>query len=60
MSREAQFYCSKCEDTGIVTVRVTYPMSYICSGDHSKDGSGLTCINCPDCNAWDLRHWEHG
>ncbi len=44
------FNCPHCEDTGRITVRVTYPMSYVCAGEPPDDARGVTGARCPNCD----------
>lgn len=42
--------CTRCNDTGYITVRVTYPMSYVCAGSPPDDAKGVTELRCDRCD----------
>lgn len=42
--------CTHCDDTGYITVRTTYPMSYVCAGSPPDDAKGVTEARCDQCN----------
>lgn len=42
--------CSRCNDTGYITVRDTYPMSYVCAGSPPDDAKGVVEVPCNICN----------
>ena len=47
--------CPRCEGTGRVTVRVSYPMSYVCAGeppDYAKGVTGARCDRCDPVARW--------
>jgi hypothetical protein len=46
----ADFNCPHCEDTGFITVRTTYPMSYVCAGSPPEDARGVCEARCPNCD----------
>jgi hypothetical protein len=42
--------CTKCEDTGYITVRYYYPMSYVCAGWPPEDARGVCGARCNYCD----------
>lgn len=42
--------CYHCEDTGWITVRNTYPMSYVCAGSPPDNARGVTEARCDFCD----------
>ena len=51
----SDFTCLRCEDTGRITVRVSYPMSYVCAGeppDYAKGVTGARCDRCDPVARW--------
>ena len=48
--------CTRCEDTGRITVRASYPMSYVCAGeppDYARGVTGARCDRCDPVARWD-------
>lgn len=43
--------CSRCADTGRITVRTTYPMSWVCAGEPPDDARNVVGQDCYECNA---------
>lgn len=41
--------CAQCAGTGRVTIRVTYPMSYVCAGEPPEDARGVAGVTCDHC-----------
>ena len=51
----SNFECNRCEDTGRITVRVSYPMSYVCAGDppgYARGVAGARCDRCDPVARW--------
>jgi hypothetical protein len=46
----SDFICERCEDTGRITVRVTYPMSYVAPGEPPDYAHGVTGSRCDQCD----------
>lgn len=44
------FVCDRCHDTGIITVRVTYPMSYVGPGSPAEYARNVTEARCDRCD----------
>jgi hypothetical protein len=44
------FVCHKCQDTGFITVRNTFPMSYVCAGPPPEDARGVCESVCMFCD----------
>lgn len=42
--------CTYCNDTGYITVRTAYPMSYVCAGSPPDDAKGVTEARCDRCD----------
>ena len=42
--------CTRCNDTGYITVRVTFPMSYVCAGPSPEYAKGVTDVRCDACD----------
>ena len=42
--------CTRCNDTGWITVRVTFPMTYVCAGSPPDDAKGVTEARCDRCD----------
>lgn len=42
--------CMHCNDTGYITVRAAYPMSYVCAGSPPDDAKGVTEARCDRCD----------
>lgn len=42
--------CTHCNDTGFVTVRKTFPMSYVCAGSPPDYAKGVVEVPCNRCN----------
>jgi hypothetical protein len=43
--------CERCNDTGWITVRVHYPMSYVGAGWPPEDARGVAGSKCWECGA---------
>lgn len=50
------FNCPQCEDTGRVTVRVSYPMAYVGPGEPPEHARGVTGARGPNCDA--ISRWR--
>ena len=50
------FICQRCEDTGRITVRNRYPMSYVCAGDPPDYARGITGARCRWCDP--IARWQ--
>ncbi len=48
--------CPRCEGTGRITVRVSYPMSYVCAGDPPDYARGVTGARCRWCDP--VARWD--
>ena len=46
----SDFLCDLCEDTGFITVRTTYPMTYVCAGSPPEDARGVFESRCTHCD----------
>lgn len=47
--------CTRCNDTGWITVRVTYPMAYVCAGappDYARGVAEARCDHCDPVVRW--------
>lgn len=42
--------CFRCEDTGFITVRTTFPMSFVCAGPPPEYARGVTEARCDRCD----------
>lgn len=46
----SDFMCERCEDSGIITVRVMFPMSYVGAGSPPEDARGICESRCRWCD----------
>ena len=46
----SDFDCRRCEDTGRISVRVTFPMSYVGPGDPPDYARGVAGARCDRCD----------
>ena len=42
--------CHRCNDTGFITVRNTYPMTYVCAGSPPDSARGVAEARCDRCD----------
>jgi hypothetical protein len=40
--------CDVCNGTGWITVRTTFPHSFVCAGDPPEDARGMVGVRCPE------------
>lgn len=43
--------CDRCADTGRITVRTAFPMSYMRAGEPPEDARNVIGADCYECNA---------
>jgi hypothetical protein len=48
----ADAICDYCNGTGMVTVRTTFPCSYVCAGEPPEDARGMTGAPCGECHSF--------
>jgi len=48
--------CEWCNGSGEVTVRTSFPMSYVCAGEPPEEARGVVGIPCGECDA---RHADY-
>jgi DnaJ-class molecular chaperone len=48
--------CDRCNGTGRITVRTSYPMSYVCAGDPPDDARGVIGVDCPEYHEKETPH----
>jgi hypothetical protein len=41
--------CERCDDTGYITVRNTFPMAYVCPGSPPEYAAGVCEAKCDAC-----------
>ena len=46
----SDFICDKCEDSGLIGVRNTFPMSYVGPGPVPDDARGVCEVRCSYCD----------
>ena len=42
--------CPHCNDTGFITLRTTFPMTYVCAGSPPDDAKDVVEVPCDRCN----------
>ena len=50
--------CSRCNDTGFITRRTTYPMTYVCAGSPPDDAKNVAEARCDYCDPVERWHEE--
>jgi len=48
----ADMLCDYCNGTGMVTVRTTFPCSYVCAGEPPEDARSMTGAPCGECHSF--------
>ncbi len=49
VEREQEPDCERCNDTGWIVVRTSFPMSYVGPGPCPEYATGVTNVRCRDC-----------
>ena len=52
----ADIECTRCNDTGVITRRAIFPMSYVCAGSPPDDARGVVEARCDVCNP--VQRWH--